>query len=387
MQRLDFPLVFELGRFLPQTLWRKTFYRLSLTYATRCFKPLRADYYDYLADLIGATGGAKTLLCIFQDDATRYRRDRVRGFLSSLWALRFPQTGGDLFATWFGVLPTEDLVAIQAAQYAGAGALVQTLRQLAVVVRVTDRASQAFFQTILTGLLSLFVAAGAILMIPFFTAEQLSQAFSSLPTEYYGPMANSLFQAGDWLRRFWWMLSASVVVSGWLSVWSLPNMTGPWRARLDQWGIWRLYRVVHAIRFLSLLAVLLRPRGNIGARLREALQIQHVGATPWMSCHIGLMLNRIESGLCATQALDTGLIDEQTWWYFTDMVNTLGLDEGLQRTCQRLSQHSIQRLASQALILRWCLLFFSVAIVLGIAFWHFQVFEELRQGLSLYYAG
>lgn len=365
---------------------RRAFKPFSLVFAAWRFKAKRADFYDYLADLIAVTGGAKTLLQIFQDDACRYQSRSDRGVLSAHWAARFPQAGGDLFATLFGTLPIEDLLAIQAAQYAGAGALVQTLRQLSGVVRTMDRARQAFMQTILTGALSLLVAFGSVMLIPFFTSHQLANAFSSLPSEYYGPMALSLFKTGDVLSRIWLLFLLVLTGVFWFFAWSLPNLTGPIRDRLDRFGIWRLYRVVQSIRFLSLLAILLKPRGNIGARLREALQVQQVGTTPWMNSHIAMMMDRIDAGFSAIDALDTGLVDDQTWWYFIDMVGTLGLDAGLQRTADRVSEHTVKRLTGQALILRWCMLFLSVAIVLGIAFWHFRVFEELRQGLSLYYA-
>lgn len=360
--------------------------RVQLKYAAWQFKEHRADYYDYLSDLISATAGTKTLLNIFQDDARRFTSRSVRGLLSHSWALRFPKTGGDLFSTWHGSLPVEDLVAIQAAQYAGAGALIQTLRQLSAVVRVTDTARQAFVQTILTGVLSLVVAVTAVMLIPFFTAQRLAQAFSALPAEYFGPVTLSLFRTSDWLNDYWSLLVIFIISGLWACMWSLPNLNGSLRVFLDRWGIWRLYRIVQAVRFLSLLAVLLQPRGNVGARLREALRIQRSGASPWMSLHVDTMLSRIDAGFEAVDALDTGLVDEQTWWYFVDMVHTLGLDAGLQRTCARLSAHTVGKLARQAVVIRWILLLCSVSIVLGIAFWHFRVFEELRQGLSLYYA-
>jgi hypothetical protein len=182
------------------------------------------------------------------------------------------------------------------------------------------------------------------------------------------------------------LLVIFIISSLWACVWSLPNLTGSLRVFLDRWGLWRLYRIVQAVRFLSLLAVLLQPRGNVGARLREALRIQRSGASRWMGLHVDTMLLRIDAGFEAVDALDTGLVDEQTWWYFVDMVHTLGLDAGLQRTCVRLSAHTVGKLARQAVMIRWVLLLCSVSIVLGIAFWHFRVFEELRQGLSLYYA-
>ena len=171
-----------------------------------------------------------------------------------------------------------------------------------------------------------------------------------------------------------------------MAVWSLPNTTGPVRAVFDRWGIWKLYRTIQAVRLLSLLAVLLRPRGNVGARLREALAVQRRGATPWLDHHISRMLARIDAGMNGTDALDTGLIDSDTWWYLSDMVSTAGLDEGLQRTRIRLEQHTVRKLSVQAQVLRWGLLLCSLAVVAAIALWHYRVIEELRQGLALFYA-
>jgi hypothetical protein len=350
------------------------------------FRSQRADYYDYLAEMIAMTSGAKTLLSMFEDDARRYQGYGARGVLSRHWAQQFPKSGGDLFTTWFGSLPTEDLVAVQAAQYAGSGALTQTLRQLAVVVRTTDAASQAFIQTVWVGLVGVVVAICAVFSIPVLTADHLERVFSEVPPEHYGPWSRALFAASGWLKLLWPVLLFFAVGGVTAVAWSLRRWRGTARSLADQWGIWRLYRVVQAVRFLSLLAVLLKPRGNTGARLREALLIQQRGALPWLNHHLEKMLMRIDTGALAIEALNTGLIDRETWWYFTDMVHTLGLDEGLQRTKQRMAVHTVLRLQRQATTARWLLLLSAVAVVFLIAFWHFRVFDELRQSLSLYYA-
>ena len=357
-----------------------------LQLAARQFRSQRADYYDYLAEMIAMTSGAKTLLSMFEDDARRYQGRGARGVLSHHWAQQFPKSGGDLFTTWFGSLPTEDLVAVQAAQYAGSGALTQTLRQLAAVVRTTDAASQAFIQTIWVGLVGVVVAICAVFSIPVLTADHLERVFSEVPPEHYGPWSRALFAVSEWLKLLWPVLLFLAISGVTVLAWSLRHWCGAARSLADQWGIWRLYRVVQAVRFLSLLAVLLKPRGNASARLREALLIQQRGALPWLNHHLEIMLLRIDAGALAVEALNTGLIERETWWYFTDMVHTLGLDEGLQRTKNRLAVHTVQRLQRQAMLLRWLLLLAGVAVVFVIAFWHFRVFDELRQSLSLYYA-
>ena len=354
--------------------------------AANQFKAHRSDYYDYLAEIIALTAGAKTLLNVFQDDAHRYEGRGPRGVLSRQWVEKFPKSGGDLFATWFGTLPTEDLVAVQAAQYAGSGALTQTLRQLAAVVRTTDAARQAFVQTVCVGLVGVVVAICAVFSIPTFTADHLERVFAAVPSEHHGSLTRALFATSAWLKILWPLLLGMSLALIVFTSWSLTHWCGVGRGFADQWGIWRLYRIVQAVRFLSLLAVLLKPRGNTSARLREALLIQQRGAVPWLEHHIANMLSRIDTGALAVEALNTGLIDRETWWYFTDMVHTAGLDEGLQRTKNRLADHTVERLKKQATALRWLLLLSAVAVVFAVAFWHFRVFDELRQALSLHYA-
>ena len=85
-------------------------------------------------------------------------------------------------------------------------------------------------------------------------------------------------------------------------------------------------------------------------------------------------------------AMNTGLIDYQTWWYFTDMVQAVGLDEGMERTQGHLETLAVARLRRQALSLRWMLLIGSMLAVMAIGLFHYRVIDELRQSLSLQFA-
>jgi|688.fasta_scaffold36031_3 type II secretory pathway component PulF len=357
-----------------------------LKYLAWRFRSQRADYYQYLADLIDGTGGTKTLFSIFQDDAQRMRKRNCRGALSQVWLERYPLVGGDLFATWFGSIPLEDLIAIQNAQSTGAQALVSTLRKLSEMCRLLDRAKSMFVQTALVGFVALLVAIGAVMSIPIYTAEHLARVFSAVPVELYGQWTNALQLCATWLRALW--LLALLVLLGMVLgvVWSLPNGVGVWRRKLDHFGVWLLYRRLHSIRFLSLLRVLLDRRGSAGTRLRHALTLQARHVSPWLDWHLQRMLQGIDQGCSVIEALDTGLIDSDIWWYFVDMVCTLGLDTALERTGERLASKSLHSIHKQAIFLRWILLFCALAIVLGVLFWHFQVFDELRYALTIHYA-
>lgn len=359
---------------------------LRLTFAARRFRSQRADYYAYLADLIEVTAGTKTLQNVFRDDAQRYGSGSARGTLSLEWLDRFPQAGGDLFSTWFGTLPSEDLLAIKSAQYAGAQALTKTLRQLADVVRLVDAARSTLYSTAFVGLAGLMMACASVLSIPLFTAKHLSQVFAAVPAEYFARWTKALFSTARWLESAWPYLAAAMAVCVFVMMWSFANWTGALRDAFDRWGPWAFYRRIQTVRFISLLAVTLSPGGSHRARLRDAIALQAYGASPWFSRHLCSMIARLDLGAQTIDALDTGLIDSEIWWYFTDLLETLGLDEALHRTQQRTEKHALKRINVQAVYLRWSLLLLALSIVLGIAFWHVRVFEELRQALSLHYS-
>ncbi len=350
------------------------------------FQAQRADYYEYLSDLIESTAGTKTFQSIFYDDSSRYAIASSRGMLSRVWLERFPQTGGDLFSTWSGTLPLEDLLAVQSAQYAGAQALTRTLRQLAAVVKLVDRAKSLLVTTAFSGFAGLLVAIASVMSIPFFTAKQLQQIFAAVPPEYFSKWTQSLFTTADFLSRSWPFFLALLLIGLVMLSWSFAHWTGAMRSTVDTFGPWAFYRRVQTVRFVSLLAVTLTPGASQHSRLRDAIALQLQGATPWFARHLHVMVTRLDLGVHATDAMDTGLIDPLIWWYFTDLVQTLGLDEALHRTRLRTEVHALKHINTQSIYLRWSSLLFALMVVLGVAFWHFQVFEELRQSLSLHYS-
>jgi hypothetical protein len=363
-----------------------TFQALRLRCLAWRFRLQRGDYYLYLADLIDATGGTKNLFSIFQDDAQRMRGRNCRGALSEIWLQRYPLSGGDLFATWFGAFPLEDLIAIQNAQSMGADALVATFRKLASMATLLDSAKVTFAQTALVGFVAVLVAIGAVMSIPMYTADHLARVFSAVPVELFGAWTKALQSFATVLRETGLLIALMVTLIVTAALWSLPNWVGAWRRRLDNVGLWLFYRRVHSLRFLSLLGVILNRHGHAGTRLRHALVLQSRHMSPWLGSHLQSMIQRLDHGASVIDALDSGLIDSDIWWYFVDMVCTLGLDAALERTCERLGSSSLAVIHRQAIFLRWSLLLGALSIVLGILFWHFRVFDELRHALSIQYA-
>lgn len=349
------------------------------------FRARRADYYEYLADLVEGTQGRKNLRDIFDDDARRYGRRTVRGRLSHYWAAAYLEAGGDLGAAWSGTLPTDECVLLGCVQDEG-GDLAAALRDLARAVRLGADAWVAVVSAAAAGVAAAAVALALLCAIPFFSVPRLQQVFQTVPPEDYGRLTRGLFALAQALRQWlllWLVFSIGVTL---LSLWSLPNVTGAFRAACDRWLLWRLYRDFQAIRFLCLLAVLVRQHGAADTRLRHALAVQARGARPWMHAHLQSMLNRLDGGASGPEIFSTGLLDDETWWYMADMMDALGLESGLARVRQRVESRLLARVRRQAAVLRWSLLIGSLATVLGVTLWHYGVIDELRRALTNFYA-
>ncbi|EHK64852.1 hypothetical protein [Achromobacter arsenitoxydans] len=349
------------------------------------FRSQRADYYEYLADVVEGTQGRKSLRDIFDDDARRYGQATVRGRLCLRWAAAYLDAGGDLGAAWSGTLPHGECQLLSCVQEEG-GDLAAALRDLARAVRLSSDAWLATLSAAATGVVAAMVAFGLMCAIPFFSVPRLQQVFQAVPPEDYPSLTRALFALAGGLRQWlalWVVLILGAVL---LTLWSLANLTGEIRSLLDRWLLWRLYRDFQAIRFLSLLSVLIRQHGAADTRLRHALAVQAREAPPWLHAHLQAMLDRIDGGASGPEIFGTGLLDPETWWYMADMMDALGVEPGLARVRQRVEHRLLSRVRRQALVLRWSLLISSLAVVLGITLWHYAVIDELRQALTNFYA-
>ncbi|MBV7482369.1 general secretion pathway protein [Bordetella sp. BOR01] len=352
----------------------------------RCFQRQRADYYEYLAGLIDSLQGRKTLRDMFDDDALRYGPRTVRGRLAGRWGRRYQESGGDIAAAWAGTIPDDECQLIAAAQHAGGDALPHALRDLADAVRLVQQARNILAATCAAGGAALAVAIVLLCAVPYFTVPRLQHVFQAVPADHYGELTRGLYALAQALRS-WLAFWAALLLGGtWLAAWSMPAFTGPWRMRLDLLFPWCLYRDFHAIRFLSMLAVMLRQRGNIDTRLRQALAALAWHAPSWLAWHIGEMLVRVEHGVVGADTFDTGLFDRETAWFMADVIAARGVEAGVAQARLRVESRMLKRVRRQALALRWSLLLAAVAGVLGLALWHYGVIDELRRALTNFYA-
>ncbi len=347
----------------------------------------RADYYEYLGERLQGGAAGKTLLGLFADDAARYGPRTARGRLASHWAGLCQEHGADIQRIWHGVFPEQELILLRTAQRAGAELFVATLGELARTVRLVDEVRRTLVQTLGVALLAVLVLLAMLTAVPYFTAPRLLSAFQGLPASLHGPQTLWFLRLADGVRLGWPWLAAGTLAACTVMLASLPRYTGALRPWLDHLPPWSLYRDFQALRFLALLALLLRRQGHRIMVLNEALARIAGGASPWMAWQAERMAIRMGEGESGMALFGTGLLDTNTRWYLQDMIQAYGMDEGVRRVRQRLESHTRVRLLAQALRWRWSLLLASLACLIGLALLHYGVIDELRRALLLFHAG
>jgi type II secretory pathway component PulF len=363
----------------PSLPWRVWFAGLQ-------FKSKRAQYYEYLADALTTSPSHRTLLDLFEKDARRQGLKRARGVLTHWWVAQYPQVGGDLSQTWRGSVPRHERLIVQMAQVSGHVALATCFKHLSIHLNVMQRAKRTFLSISVSGLVACLMAIIVLGVFPLFTLPHLLKAFSVVPIEYFGTATLALKDWVDLLQGFGW-LGVVFLIACLLGVWySFGQIHHPWRYRLDSLGIWRLYRDVQSIHFLSVIAMLLSAGVQRGVSLRDVLLQQYDDANPWLQGHLERMVYQMDIGVDPVEAMNTGLMGQEAWWLFVDLVEARGLNQGLQLTCETIRTKISTDIESSAWGWRWLLLSLSLITVMGVGYWQVLVIEELRQALLMHYS-
>lgn len=371
---------------MPLTLVDDQSIPLSIKLAAWRFRRSRADYYQFLAQLMARDVARRTLLDVFEQDAWQHGARSVRGQLAAYWARRYAGSGADLIHAWRHTMPESDLQAISLAQQAGQDALVQTFRCLSSQIRLLRDSSRDFWQTVAVAVIASVVALLCLFVLPLWSVPRLLSAFSSVPSEYFGSAIHALVRWAELVEKFWAVYSLAITCLAALIVWSIYSLTGPIRDRIDGFGIWRLYRDWQAMRFLAMTATLLQALSEPGVSLRTVLISQQGFASRWLNMHLKRMLAQLDAGGDVLASLDTGLFAQEVRWRFIDTVRVHGLAQGLGAASGEISQLFRSQLNRRATMLRWLIMSAALACVLTVGWWHLSAIDQLRQGLAMFYS-
>ena len=348
--------------------------------AARAFAKKRSDYYYYLASVLRSSSGRMTILDIFMNDAERYA-SKPRGKLTAYWAQQHQENGADLVETWRGTLPDSDLMMMSSAiRTGGPGALEQALEDTARVSGLVAKAKGIFVSTVIVGAFAVALGFGMAYAMPTFFLPTIQESFSFVPLELWGPKGKAMLSFAEFLKSYSVVCLIGIVAFiSWVS-WSLANYTGPGRAWLDRKApLYTLYRDFMSATFIATLASMLKKRGNVSMNLREAIEVIKEASNPWMSWHCGkMMLNIEEMGGQSADIFNTGIMQDEDFFFMSDMVRIKGFDEGLRLAGERTEKETIKSIEKKAGVLRWVLLIFGIGMIFLFAGWVTAIMGELK---------
>lgn len=361
-----------------------------LNRAARKFRKERADYYEYLADVLSDSDGRILMHDIFIKDAQRYAptkpwqklRPHPRAILSEYWAKRFLDTGTNIGATWRGTLPDADMLIIaSAAEHGRSGAVPEALKEAARLVRVVDEARSLFVSITAVAIFAVVVVLTCFTTIPAFVWPQIKETFDFVPENMYGPNAIALDYFSKVFPIYIVPLAIAILVISIAFKWSLTRWSGRSRQWAEKFIIYRVYRNYRGAMFLSTLSTLVKQ--NSGLNLQEGVAAISVQAEPWLKWYCQRIQENIELGIVDARLFDVGLMEQDALYYLFDISEAKSLEAGLQLTGRRTERDMGKSIKTRAMILRWSILIISVALVGLVVMKTFSAIQEMTDAAKM----
>lgn len=349
----------------------------------RGFRSKRADWYEYIADMIDDSEGQRTMLDILQRDARRYGRKTIRGQLSAYWAHQITETG-DFGQTFAGTLPQQEIAQLASMQQQGEAVFVDGLRDIAAVVRLNEKLRAVLRITMLVSLVVFLLFLGMVFVgVPFFTAPEFESIAAGSPMDHITPSTRMFFAYAEWARENVLAIGLCLLVGGGIFLSSFQWFDGPVRRWLDRRGPYRLYRDVISISVMSVLATTVKQRAGITVPLRSSIEMLRTGANRWLSNRLTQMLTRLEDSKAGASVFDVQLLDQDAYWYLEDLTDSLGLDTALQKVRKRMETTLFKRMESRAKIVAVVLIGLSLISLILLFAWHYAIMFDLRNALMV----
>lgn len=353
-----------------------------MRWAAFWFRGERADYYQYLADLLKGTSGTLPLTSVFEADVERYGNSS-RGVLSAHWLDAFARHGGRVSDTFAGTLPAQDVLMIRVLEERdGPNVLEEGLHDLSANVLLAQQAMGIFYGALVRVGLPILVVIGMLVMIPAFTVPELRMNAAGVSPANYPPAAKQLFALSDFLSNHAVLIVLGAAMFLGTVIASLSRLRGALRPYFDKFGlVWGIYRDLQAIRLLTSLALILKKRQDESGRLDDALAQLRVGAAPWLGSQIDTMRQGIADNLDDQDVFDVNILDRKMTFYLQDLIVSKHLDEALIYIRPRLETSMLKTMAKRATRVTVVLLVLAAVAGLYLYWLHSEASSGLQQAM------
>ncbi|WAC71859.1 hypothetical protein OU995_20055 [Roseateles sp. SL47] len=268
--------------------------------AARRLKQRRADFYY---DLASALEDKVPLFTILRKYEAR-SRGRSRGDALLFRHMLREAMGGSLSQALIGVVPTTELILIDAIQGSGDAGLSRGLYFLSETVEKVDRMFRTVRKAVVYPIILMVLFAGLLTGFSLFAVPILADL---LPPERW-PALGKVLYAVSYAVSHYGILMALALVAGLVAfALSLSRWQGHVRRRLDKWAPYSLYRDFAGAMLIVSISSLMRA----GVSLRSSLERAARFSSPWMRWHLREILARLSSEQSTQfgQAFSTGVLN------------------------------------------------------------------------------
>lgn len=274
--------------------------RIRFRAAAQRLKQRRADFYY---DMASALEDKVPLFTILRKYEAR-GRTRSRGDALLYRHMLREAMGGSLSQSLIGVVPTTELILIDAIQGSGDAGLARGLYFLSETVEKVDRMFATVRKAVMYPVILMVLFAGLLTGFSLFAVPILADL---LPPERWPAMGQALYAVSYTVSHYGVLLGLALVALVVAFGLSLSRWQGPLRRRLDHWAPYSLYRDFSGAMLIVSIASLMRA----GVSLRSALERAARFSSPWMRWHLREILSRLSSEQSTQfgQAFATGVLN------------------------------------------------------------------------------
>lgn len=205
------------------------------------------------------------------------------------------------------------------------GALPQTLKSAINTLSQRGVAVGSFVGAMAYPLLVLVMACCVIV---YLNTSVFVQFQAIKPVEEWPEAGQRLVTLGTIIVRWWWLVIVLVIAFGYFLGRVMSNYVGEFRATLDHYPPFSIYRRLMAARMLETLGLLV----SNGVVFKSALRVMQLQANPYLLSHLVMMEHLLSTGRSnIADVLATGLVDDNDLMRLRVMAEVKGFEHGLVR--------------------------------------------------------
>ncbi len=251
------------------------------------------------------------------------------------------------------------------------GTLGQNIRVAAESLNKKNEVVSALFSALTYPVVVLITGISVMIYMKGSVFAQFAQI---KPIEEWPETGQRLMAMATFFESWWWLLVGILVVLIVTATKILTNYVGPGRSIIDSIPLLSIYRSSEAARFMETLGLLIIN----GIVFKQALQILHSKASPYLSWHLMQMGRRLSRGSSnIADVLDTGMVKESDVIRLRAIADAKGFEHALVRLGQFSAAQNVKTLQKTAKIIG------GVILALGAGLAVMMVFGIYNVGSSL----